>query len=151
MNRSTLWRLGRALFFGAVLITSTSALAVTLPSSGPSIQVAEASVVMKDDDDKDKDKNKNKGSDDDQDHVITGQVLEIDTLKDPPELILGSVDGETVIRVIKTDEILINGVRLGDYIQANGEKQSERLFEATQLSVSEHYGEGNSDNDNNDD
>jgi hypothetical protein len=150
MDRSTLWRLGRALVFGAVLITSTGALAVTLPSDGPSIRVAEASVAMKDED-KDKDKNKNKGSDDDEDHVINGQVLEIDTLKDPPELIIGSVDGETVIRVLKTDEIAINGVRLGDYIQANGEKQSERLFEATQLSVSEHFGEGDSENDNKDD
>jgi hypothetical protein len=151
MDRLTLLRLGRVFLLGAVLIASTSVLAVTVPGAGPSIQVAEASPVMKDEDKKDKDKNKNKGSDDDEDHVITGQVLEIDTLKDPPELIIGSVDGETVIRVLKTDEIAMNGVRLGDYIQANGEKQSERLFEATQLSVSEHYGEGNSENDNKDD
>jgi hypothetical protein len=152
MDRTTLWRLGRALLFGAAIVTSTSALAVTVPSAGVSVRVAEAVVAQKDDNDKkDKDKNKNKGSDDDADHVMTGQVLEINTIKDPPELILGSVDGETVIRVLKTDEIAINGVRLGDYIEAKGEKQSERLFEATMLSVSEHYGEGNSDNDNKDD
>jgi hypothetical protein len=152
MDRTTLWRLGRALIFGAALIAGTSTLAATVPSAGASVRVAEAIVAQKDDNDKkDKDKNKNKGSDDDADHVITGQVLEIDTIKDPPELILGSVDGQTVIRVLKTDEIAINGVRLGDYIQANGEKHSEVLFDATQLSVSEHYGEGNTDNDNKDD
>jgi hypothetical protein len=150
MDRTTLWRLGRALLFGAAIVTSTSALAVTVPGAGVDVRVAEAAVAQKDDDDK-KDKNKNKGSDDDEDHIVRGQVLEIDTIKDPPELVMGSVDGLTVIRVLKTDEVAINGVRLGDYIEARGEKQSERLFEATQLSVSEHYGEGNTDNDNKDD
>jgi len=151
MDRTTLWRLGRALLFGAAIVTSTSALAVTVPSAGVSVRVAEAVVAQKDDNDKkDKDKNKNRGSDDDADHVLTGQVLEIDTIKDPPELVIGSVDGLTVIRVLKTDEIAINGVRLGDYIEAKGEKQSERLFEATMLSVSEHFGEAKSDNDNKD-
>jgi hypothetical protein len=152
MDRTTLWRLGRALLFGAAIVTGTSALAVTVPGAGVSVRVAEAVVAQKDDNDKkDKDKNKNRGSDDDEDHVVRGQVLEIDTIKDPPELIMGSVDGKTVIRVLKTDEIAINGIRLGDYIQANGEKHSEVLFDATQLSVSEHYGEGNTDNDNKDD
>jgi hypothetical protein len=151
MDRPNFWRLGRALFFGAALLAGTSALAVTLPDAGASVSVAEATVLHKDDDDK-KDKNKNRGSDDDEDHVVRGQVLEIDTLKDPPELIMGSVDGKTVIRVLKTDEIAINGVRLGDYIQANGEKVSEVLFDATQLSVSEHYsGEMNDNEDDEDD
>jgi hypothetical protein len=151
MDRTTLWRLGRALLFGAAIITSTSALTATVPTFGDGVRVAEAAVAHKDDNDKkDKDKNKNKGSDDDADHVIQGQVLEIDTIKDPPELILGSVDGQTVIRVLKTDEVAINGIRLGDYIEAKGEKQSERLFEATQLSVSEHYGDAKNDNSDDD-
>ncbi len=150
MDRINFWRLGRALFIGAALLAGTSALAVTLPDAGASVSVAEATVLHKDDDDK-KDKNKNQGSDDDEDHVMRGQVLEIDTIKDPPELIIGSVDGRTVIRVLKTDEIAMNGVRLGDYIQANGEKVSEVLFEATELSVSEHYGESNDNEDDEDD
>ncbi len=45
----------------------------------------------------------------------------------------------------KTDEIAINGVRLGDHIQAKGEKQSEVLFDATELSVSEHYSDAATD------
>jgi hypothetical protein len=60
------------------------------------------------------------------------------------------VDGLTVIRSLKTDEIAINGVRLGDYIQARGEKQSEVLFDATELSVSERFkGEDTSNNNDN--
>lgn len=76
-------------------------------------------------------------------------MLEIDTLKDPPELVVGSVDGQTVVRVLKTDEIAINGVRLGDYLEIKGEKQSEVLFDATQLSVSERFkGDSGNGNDN---
>jgi hypothetical protein len=145
MNRSTLWRLGQALLLGASLIVGTSVVAATVPLPGASIHVAQATVAQ---DDKDRrPKGTNHGSDDDEDHVLDGQVLEIDTLKDPPELIVGSVDGETVVKVIKTDEIAINGIHLGDYIQAKGEKQSEVLFEATQLSVSSRYGDQSSDND----
>ena len=77
-------------------------------------------------------------------------MLDIDTLKNPPEVIVGSVDGLTVVKVLKTDEIARNGVHLGDYIQADGEKISEQLFEATQLSVSSRYKDDISENDNKD-
>jgi hypothetical protein len=84
-----------------------------------------------------------------EDRVLNGQVLEIDTLKNPPEIVVGSVDGLTVVKVVKTDEITKNAVHLGDYIQADGEKISEQLFEATQLSVSSRYSDDISENDNN--
>jgi len=138
------------LLLGAVILTVVSTIGATLPLLGASVRVAEATVAQSDKDSKDnKDKNKNQGDDRDEDHVLNGQVLEIDTLKDPPEVIIGSVDGLTVIRVLKTDEIATNGVHLGDYIQANGEKQNEQLFDATELSVSERYkGEDPNSNDN---
>src|SRR4051812_9428371 len=148
MDRSTLRRLGQALLLGAAIIASTSALAAVVPIHGAGVQVAEATVAQ---DDKDRrPKGNNAGSDSDQDHILNGQVLDIDTLKDPPELVVGSVDGLTTVRVLKTDEIAMNGVHLGDYIQANGEKQSEVLFDATQLSVSERYSDPGtaSSNDN---
>src|SRR5262245_28729404 len=122
MDRSTPWRLARALLLGTVLIAGTSTFAATLPDTGLSVRVAEATVAQADKEDR-RPKGTNKGSDDDEDHVMNGQVLEIDTLKEPPELIVASVDGQAVIRVLKTDEIAINGVRLGDHIQAKGEKQ----------------------------
>jgi hypothetical protein len=108
----------------------------------------EASVMsQKDDKDKDKEKEKKEKAEN-EDRVINGQVLEIDTLKDPPEITLGSVDGQTIVRVLKTDEIARNGVHLGDYIEANGEKVHEQLFEATELSVSARYTGELEDNDN---
>jgi hypothetical protein len=147
MDRSTLWRLAQALFLGASIMAGTSVLAATVPMPGASIEVAHATVAQ---DDKDRrPKGTNKGSDDDEDHVLDGQVLEIDTLKDPPEVTIGSVDGLTVVKVLKTDEIAINGIHLGDYIQARGEKQSEVLFEATQLSVSSRYGDAPENNNDN--
>jgi hypothetical protein len=150
MDRSTIWRAGRALLLGTAIIAVTSTLAATVPTPGTSIRVALATVAQGKNDDK-KDKNKQNESDD-EDHVLNGQVLEINTLKNPPELIVGSVDGQTVIRVLKTDEIATNGVHLGDYVQANGEKQDETLFEATQLSISERFkGETASGNNNNND
>lgn len=150
MDRSTLWRLAQALFLGASIIVGTSVLAATVPMPGASVQVAQATVAQGSKDDDKKEKDKNKQGDGDEDHVLNGQVLDIDTLKDPPELVVGSVDGRTVVRVLKTDEIAINGVHLGDYIQANGEKQSEVLFDATQLSVSERYQGDDSSSSGND-
>jgi hypothetical protein len=138
-----LTRLGRAVLF-SVVFTGAIGLPCMLAIGGAS--VAEATVAQEKD--HDKKPSKNRGSDDDEDHVLNGQVLEFDTLKDPPELVIGSVDGQTVIRVLKTDEIAMNGVRLGDYIEAKGEKQSEVLFEATQLSVAERYTDASSNNDN---
>jgi len=146
MHGSTLWRLGRALLLGTLILAGTSALAATVPTPGTSVRVVEATVAQGKNNDNDK-KGKKDNQDDDADHVLNGQVLDIDTLKNPPELIVGTVDGQSVVRVLKTDEIAINGVHLGDYIQANGEKQSEVLFDATQLSVSERFGQASS-NDN---
>ena len=140
MQVSTLWIAGRAAVVGAAIVAASFGISAIVPSSHPS--VAEASVAFGNkDNDKDKDqKDKHdKGGDHDEDHVLNGQVIDMNTLKDPPELYVGGVDGMTTVKVLKTDEIDINGVRLGDYIQANGEKVNEQLFEATELSVSQHF------------
>jgi len=114
-------------------------------------ETAEATVLYGKNDEKDKDKEKEKREkQENEDRVMNGQVLEINTLKDPPEIIVGSVDGQTVIRVLKTDEIVRNGVGLGDFIEADGEKINEQLFEATSLSVSEHFSASETENDNKD-
>lgn len=131
---------------GGIAVTAFGPL---LPLVSPS--TAEASVAFgKDDDKKKEDKKKDKDGNHDQDHTLNGQVLEINTLVDPPELIVGSVDGRTVVRVLKTDEIARNGVKVGDYIECEGEKVHEQLFEATQITVSSHYQDEDSDNDNKD-
>lgn len=135
MPVGTLFRRLRAALLIAIVVGSSAVVPAAFSPSAVSV-VEAAPAQGKDRDNKDR---KNQGSDDDEDHALNGQVLEIDTLKDPPELTVGSVDGLTVIRVLKTDEIAINAVRLGDYIEARGEKISEVLFEATELSVSERY------------
>jgi hypothetical protein len=150
MNEPTFWRLGRALLLGTAITAGTSLIAVALPTPGLSVRIAEATVAQSTDKDK-QDKNKQRDRDEqnaDQDRVLNGQVLDINTLKDPPELIVGTVDGQAVVRVMKTDEIVRNGVRLGDYIEADGEKQSEQLFFADSLSVSEHFKGDDSGNSN---
>lgn len=120
------WRLLRAMVLAVALTVVASGLEVV---SAPA-----ASVVLAGNDDDKKD-NKNQGEDGDEDHVARGMVLGIDTLKDPPELILAGADGEMVVRVLKTDEISLNGVRLCDHLKVEGEKIHEYLFEATQIDV----------------
>ena len=120
------------------------ALAVTLGASSLEVALAsfQASVAHAQDSEKRGDKsdakdNKNIGNDDDEDHFARGQVIGIDTLKDPPELKLASYDGEMIVRVMKTDEITLNGIKLCWHIQMEGEKIHEYLFEATKLEVEE--------------
>jgi hypothetical protein len=148
MPISRLLLAGRAVLLSLVITFTAPAVLHLLQTSQHS--TAEASVSFADKGDgKDKDKEKEKREKaENEDRKINGQVLEIDTIKNPPELIIGSVDGQTVIRVLKTDEIALNGVHLGDYIEADGEKIHEQLFEATQLSISSRYAGEVSENDN---
>jgi len=111
--------------------------------------ISHSSIVEASDKDKGKDKDKKNNRDDhDEDHVLNGQVMALDTWKDPPEMLVGTVDGPTVVRVLKTDEIAMNGVGVGDYVELNGEKINEQLFEATQISVSERFAGEHAENDN---
>lgn len=145
-----LWLAGRAVLLSVIITFTAPALLQLLPTSHHA--TAEATVAFGDNDGKDRDKEKEKREKaENEDRVMNGQVLEINSLKDPPELILGSVDGQTVVRVLKTDEIAKNGIHLGDYIQADGEKIHEQLFEATMLSVSSRYTGDISENDNKED
>ncbi len=133
-------RTRRALLVGAV---ATVALGALLPSVG--VPVVRASAAH--DKDKDRKKDKKERRHDDDDRVAEGQVLAIDTSADPPELLVGTGDGEMVVRMLKTDEIALTGVSVGDYVRLEGEKIHELLFEAQQLDVSERYSEPSTDED----
>lgn len=82
-----------------------------------------------------------------EDREMSGQVLEINTLKSPPELYMANRDGIVVVKTLKTDLIATNGVRLGDHITVTGEKIHEQLFEAQDLSVDGHLGDDPDDDD----
>ena len=133
MERRPIWHAARMLAVGIALATALSLLGGALPGAGTPI--AEAGVSQGKDDDKKDKKDRDRNQDDDEDHTLNGQVLAINPDKDPPEMVVGTIDGEALVRVLKTDEIALNGVKVGDYVELNGEKLDELLFEATQISV----------------
>jgi len=60
-----------------------------------------------------------------------GQVLQINTLSDPQEIILANVDGRVVVKMSgKNAKNLIkeSGIHVGEYIEVWGQKQSELEF-----------------------
>ena len=107
--------------------------------------IAYGAPVLKEDDDKKKGKQEDAKTDKQRserdDRQTMGQVLEIDTLKNPPEMILANADGLVKVRCLKTDIIALNGVRLGDHVTVTGEKISEVEFEAQDMSVDGHLGD----------
>lgn len=129
------WRWLRALVLALALTLGASSLDFAVSSFQAS--VVSAQETEKRGDKNDPKSNKNIGNDDDDDHFARGQVIGINTLADPPELTLASFDGEMLVRVLKTDEIALNGVKLCYHIQMEGEKIHEYLFEATKLEVEE--------------
>ena len=75
------------------------------------------------------------------DHQVTGQVLEINSLLDPPEMVIANTDGKVKVRMLTTDLIAKNSVRLGDHVTLIGEKISEVEFECQEMSVDGHLGD----------
>jgi hypothetical protein len=133
MERRPIWHTAKMLTVGvAVMVASTALMEVFPVTSAPTV---EAGVSQGKDDDKKDKKDRDRNQDEDEDHTLNGQVLDINTSKDPPEMIVGTIDGEALVRVLKTDEIALNGVKVGDYVELTGEKLDELLFEATEISV----------------
>lgn len=110
------------------------------------VGLAVPGIVAADDDDKD-DKGRKEEEQSDQfrserdDRQVTGQVLEINSLLDPPEMVIANTDGKVTVRMLTTDLILRNSVRLGDHVTLIGEKISEVEFEAQEMSVDGRLGD----------
>ena len=132
-------QVSRVVVMALTLTLLTAGLVSTLSAPGGSVALASVANSDKNERDKEKDAKKDKGRDGDEDHVARGQVIGINNLIDPPELTLAAVDGPMLVRVLKSDEIALNGVKLCDYITIQGEKIHEQLFEATQISVDDHH------------
>jgi hypothetical protein len=114
--------------------------------------LAVPSVGYADDDDKDE---KNRRTEDSSEakrstrdnRQTSGQVLEINTLKNPPEMWIANTDGVVHVRMMTTDLIEKNSVRLGDHVTIIGEKLSESQFECQEMSVDGHYEEIDDEDD----
>ena len=135
MNVVRGWRWLLAIACALTVVLGALCLETVLAPSPASVAFAQETEKRGDKDEPKK--NKNIGNDDDEDHFARGQVIGINTLAEPPELTLASFDGEMTVRVMKTDEISLNGIKLCDHIQMEGEKIHEFLFEATKLEVEE--------------
>jgi hypothetical protein len=72
---------------------------------------------------------------------VTGQVLEINSLSDPPEMVVANMDGKIKVRMLTKDLIPKHSVRLGDHVTLIGEKISEVEFECQEMSVDGHLGD----------
>jgi hypothetical protein len=81
------------------------------------------------------------------DRQVSGQVLEINSLKDPPEMSIANMDGVMKVRMLTTDLISKNSVRLGDHVTLIGEKISEVEFECQEMSVDAHLGDSQDEDD----
>ena len=130
----------RAVLLSVVITFTAPTLLQLFPGSPQAI--AEATVASDDKQNEEREKEKEKERREKQqyeDRVLNGQVLEIDTHKNPPEMIVGTVDGRATVRVLKTDEIAMNDVGVGDYVELTGEKINELLFEATEISVGQRF------------
>ena len=75
------------------------------------------------------------------DRQVAGQVLEINTLSDPPEMQVANVDGVIKVNMLTKDLIVRNGVRLGDHVTLIGEKVSEVEFDCQEMRVDGHLGD----------
>jgi hypothetical protein len=78
---------------------------------------------------------------------VTGQVLEINSLSDPPEMIVANMDGKIKVRMLTKDLIPKYAVRLGDHVTLIGEKVSEVEFDCQEMSVDAHLGDDQEEED----
>ena len=126
------WRTGRTLSLAAILAIGFAALPVVM--SVVPAPVALASDSDRDDRDRDEDQ-----EDEREDRNLEGQVIELYPDRNPPELVVAQLGGNVTARMLKTDEIAIWGVKVGDYVHLNGE-YDRGVFDANELTVTERFG-----------
>jgi hypothetical protein len=68
----------------------------------------------------------------------SGEVLAINTLVEPNEIILGNIDGRVTVKMYGKESATLvksSGVRVRDYIEVVGYKENENLFWADTISA----------------
>jgi len=70
------------------------------------------------------------------DYRIEGDVLATRCEAAPPEVTIGNRDGEVTVRLLHEAAAPCRSIRPGWYLEAEGEKQHEFLFDAHDISIS---------------
>jgi len=135
-----IWRIARTLSLAAVVAVAFTALPVAT-----SVIPAPVALASDDNDNHHRDKS---SEDDGEDRNLEGQVIALFPDRDPPEMVVAQLGGDTTAKILKTDEIAIWGVKVGDYVHLQGE-YDRGVFNANSLDVTERY--GSADNDGGDD
>lgn len=66
-----------------------------------------------------------------------GHVIALACDRRPPALSLANRDGSVTVQLLDDAATVCESVRVGDYVEADGEKIHEQLFEATDLTISD--------------
>jgi hypothetical protein len=142
MDGRRFWRMGQTLLLVAVIAIVSAGL--TSASSSAPVPVALASVAA----DNGNENNDDATNDDSEDRILRGQVVELYPNLNPPEMLVAQVGGNIWVRVLKTDEIARNAVKVGDHVRLQGE-YNRGIFETTEIEVTDRC--CSRPNDNNDD
>jgi hypothetical protein len=124
------WRIGQALSLVAVVAILIAALPIA--TSVAPVPVALASPAG----DSDDDDNDDESEDEREDRNLHGQVVELYPDRNPPEMVVAQLGGNVTVRVLKTDEIAIQGVKVGDHVHLQGE-YDRGVFDTDSIEVTE--------------
>ena len=75
----------------------------------------------------------NQGNKDDD--SVEGDVLEVRCDQPWPSVTIANRDGEVEVRLIKEAQAACSSIHVGDYLEADGEKQTEQLFHADSVDI----------------
>lgn len=130
MLRRRLWRIGQALSLAALATAFTVLPAMTSVAPVPVAYASDS------DDDHDRDV---PNEDDREDRNLVGQVVELYPDLTPPVMVVAQLDGNVTAHILKTDEIAIQGVKVGDHVHLSGESE-KGVFYANAIDVTERAG-----------
>jgi hypothetical protein len=82
----------------------------------------------------DDDGNDDPTGDNSEERNLEGQVLRLDLDKNPPEALIGVIDGPVLARIYN-DQVQRSGIDVGDYVEMKGEYGELGIFDAYEVTV----------------
>jgi hypothetical protein len=70
------------------------------------------------------------------DEHVEGNVVEVHPDDRPPYIVIANRDGLVKVELYKDAAQVAEDIKVGDYLEADGEKQHEQLFHATDVEIS---------------